>query len=126
MKLPTVLIVDDAPSVRQLLQTVFSRAGYATVEAASGASAVRLASRHHPDLIVLDVELPIMNGFKVCERLKAASGVQDTKVLMLTARAADEDRDRAHELGADAFVTKPFHPAPLLELAARLLAPTPA
>jgi len=121
MRTPTVLIVEDSPSVRELLRTIVTRAGYAAVEAVSGASALTLASRHNPDLVLLDVELPILNGFMVCKKLRAATALSNLKIVMLTARATDEDRTLARAAGADAFVSKPFRPDELLKVVAGLL-----
>ncbi len=112
----TILIVDDDPRLRDLLRTALERAGYAVLTAADGQSALTHAARHAPDLVVLDIGLPEMNGFEVCRRIRAGS---DLPILFLTARDDEVDRILGLEMGADDYVTKPFSPR---ELVARVRA----
>jgi CheY-like chemotaxis protein len=102
-----ILIVDDDPRLRELLRIALERAGFAALSAADGATALIHARRAAPDLIVLDVGLPEMDGFEVCRRLRACSEVP---ILFLTARDDEIDRIVGLELGADDYVTKPFSP----------------
>ncbi|MHA3979013.1 response regulator transcription factor [Halovulum sp. GXIMD14794] len=111
-----VLIVDDDPGLRDLLGLALGRAGFATLTAADGRSALVHAAREAPDLIVLDVGLPEMDGFETCRRIRARSEVP---ILFLTARDDEIDRIVGLELGADDYVTKPFSPR---ELVARVRA----
>jgi two-component system OmpR family response regulator len=111
-----ILIVDDDPRLRDLLRIALERAGFATLCAADGATALIHARRAAPDLIVLDVGLPEMDGFEVCRRLRAGSEVP---ILFLTARDDEIDRIVGLELGGDDYVTKPFSPR---ELVARVRA----
>lgn len=106
-----ILIVDDDPRLRDLLRIALERAGFATFSAANGTTALIHARREAPDLIVLDVGLPEMDGFEVCRRLRAASEVP---ILFLTARDEEIDRIVGLELGADDYVTKPFSPRELV------------
>jgi DNA-binding response OmpR family regulator len=107
----TILVVDDAPNIVELLRLYLEGAGYATVVATDGPSAVELHRKHRPDLVILDVMLPGMDGFEVCRAIRREA---DTPVLMLTARADDVDAIVGLELGADDYVTKPFNPRALV------------
>jgi two-component system OmpR family response regulator len=111
-----ILIVDDDPRLRDLVRLALERAGHATLTAADGRSALIHAARGAPEMIVLDVGLPDMDGFEICRRLRATS---DVPILFLTARDDEIDRILGLELGADDYVTKPFSPR---ELAARVKA----
>ncbi|GGL72704.1 response regulator transcription factor [Wenxinia marina] len=111
-----VLIVDDDPEIREVLRIALARAGYRTCEAADGAAALREARGRRPDLVVLDIGLPEMDGLAVCRQLRATSRVP---VLFLTARDDEVDRILGLEMGADDYVTKPFSPR---ELVARVRA----
>ena len=107
----TILVVDDAPNIVELLRLYLEGAGYATVVATDGPAAVELHRRHRPDLVILDVMLPGMDGFEVCRAIRREA---DTPVLMLTARTDDVDAIVGLELGADDYVTKPFNPRALV------------
>ncbi len=107
----TILVVDDAPNIVELLRLYLEGAGFATVVATDGPSAVELHRKHRPDLVILDVMLPGMDGFEVCRAIRREA---DTPVLMLTARTDDVDAIVGLELGADDYVTKPFNPRALV------------
>jgi len=107
----TILVVDDAPNIVELLRLYLEGAGYATVVATDGPAAVELHRKHRPDLVLLDVMLPGMDGFEVCRAIRREA---DTPILMLTARTDDVDAIVGLELGADDYVTKPFNPRALL------------
>jgi DNA-binding response OmpR family regulator len=109
----TVLIVDDEPDILVLLQLALETAGYTTVQASDGAKALDLIRARHPDLVLLDVMMPVMDGWKTLELLNEDS--ERPPVMMVTAKTAARDQDRARALGAEDFVTKPFEPADLLE-----------
>lgn len=111
-----VLVVDDDPRLRELVRLALERAGFAVQTAGDGAAALTAAARGAPDLIVLDVGLPEMDGFEACRRIRARSEVP---ILFLTARDDEVDRILGLELGADDYVTKPFSPR---ELTARVKA----
>jgi two-component system, OmpR family, response regulator len=106
-----ILIVDDDPRLRDLVRLALERAGFAVLTAADGKSALVLAARGAPDLIVLDVGLPEMDGFETCRRIRTQSQVP---ILFLTARDDEVDRIVGLELGADDYVTKPFSPRELI------------
>ena len=107
----TILVVDDAPNIVELVRLYLEGAGYATVVATDGPTAVDLHRRLRPDLVVLDVMLPGMDGFEVCRAIRREA---DTPVIMLTARTDDVDAIVGLELGADDYVTKPFNPRALV------------
>ena len=109
-----VLVVDDEPTVREVVAGYLRRDGHEVTEAADGTTALELVDSNPPDLIVLDMMLPGMNGLDVLRRVRATS---DVPVIMLTARAEESDRVAGLELGADDYVVKPFSPR---ELAARV------
>ena len=112
--MPTVLVVDDEPIVRGVVVKYLRREGYRTLEAGDGDAALAIVEHERPDLVVLDLMLPGIDGLAVCRRIRARS---ELPVIMLTARAEEADRIVGLELGADDYVTKPFSPR---ELAARV------
>jgi DNA-binding response OmpR family regulator len=103
-----ILIVDDEPNIVLSLEYLLKRAGHETAVAADGEAALAALAERTPDLVVLDVMLPKLNGFELCERIRADPRWSGTKVLMLTARGRDTEVARGLRLGADAYVTKPF------------------
>jgi DNA-binding response OmpR family regulator len=109
-----VLVVDDEPTVREVVVSYLRRDGHDVSEAADGTTAMRLLDEVPPDLVVLDMMLPGVNGLDILRRVRATS---DVPVIMLTARAEEADRVAGLELGADDYVVKPFSPR---ELAARV------
>lgn len=113
---PRILIIEDEPALVASLTYSLRREGFAVDAARDGAEGLRLALQSHPDLVILDLMLPGVDGLEVCRRLRAAS---DTPVLMLTARTEETDRVLGLELGADDYVTKPFS---MRELVARVRA----
>ncbi len=103
----SVLVVDDDPHIRQLLVFALGKAGFDTSEAADGEAALAAVEAGAPDLIVLDINMPRMDGLEVCRRVRA---VGDTPVLFLSSRDDEIDRVVGIELGADDYVVKPFSP----------------
>ena len=110
----TVLVVDDEDIVREVVCTYLEREGYSTLQASAGRAAVALIESEQPDLIVLDVMLPEVDGFSILSELRKRA---DIPVILLTARTDETDRVLGLELGADDYVVKPFSPR---ELAARV------
>jgi two-component system OmpR family response regulator len=116
----TVLIVDDDPHIRQLLVFALEKAGLDTIEAADGEAGLALADTHGPNLVILDINMPRMNGLEVCRRLRADKGDKgDVPILFLSSRDDEIDRVLGIELGADDYVVKPFSPR---EVVARVMA----
>lgn len=112
----TALVVDDEMRLRDLVRDYLMREGFRVVTAADGLTAVEAAQEHQPDVVVLDLMLPGIDGLEVCRRLRTFS---DAYVIMLTARAEEVDRIVGLEVGADDYLTKPFSPR---ELVARVRA----
>ncbi|MFB7933343.1 response regulator transcription factor [Streptomyces sp. NPDC056039] len=106
-----VLVVDDDPTVAEVVSGYLDRAGYVVDRAGDGPSALAGAAAHWPDLVVLDLMLPGMDGLEVCRRLR---GLGPVPVIMLTARGDEDDRIMGLEVGADDYVTKPFSPRELV------------
>jgi two-component system, OmpR family, alkaline phosphatase synthesis response regulator PhoP len=121
-----ILIVDDEEDVLELVQYNLTREGYSTVAAISGEEAVNKAKVVVPDLIILDLMLPGMDGFEVCRRLKSDSKTQMIPIIMLTAKSEESDVVVGLELGADDYVTKPFSPKVLIARVRRTLQRTVA
>ena len=111
-----ILIADDDPHIRQLLAFALAKAGLNTIEAEDGEAALAAAESHAPDLVVLDINMPRMDGIETCRRLRARS---DLPILFLSSRDDEIDRVLGIELGADDYVTKPFSPR---EVVARVIA----
>ena len=109
----TVLVVDDEPTIVEIVGRYMERAGYETYRAADGPEALRLAERHRPDLVVLDLMLPGIDGIEVMRRLHERPGPR-TAVILLTARGEESDRLVGLRHGADDYVVKPFSPAELV------------
>ena len=113
----TILIVEDEQNIVDILSFNLSREGYDTLEAYDGKTGLQLALEQNPDLILLDLMLPEMNGFDVCRKLREAGS--SVPILMLTAREEETDKVLGLELGADDYITKPFA---MRELMARVKA----
>jgi len=110
----TVLLVEDERKLRELVRSYLERAGFTVLSTGSGAEAITLAASAEPDLVVLDLGLPDVSGETVARELRAAGPAGSVPILMLTAKAAEEDRIGGLELGADDYVTKPFSPRELV------------
>ena len=123
---PRVLIVDDEPNIVLSLQFLLSREGYEIDVARDGESALELAARNPPDVGVLDLMLPGLDGYEVCRRLRASPATAAAKIVVVTARAREAERVRGLEEGADAYVTKPFSTRELIATVGRFLGRTPA
>ena len=111
---PRILVVDDEPDVLDLVTYNLGQAGFATETAADGAEALRKARSSAPDLILLDLMLPEMDGLEVCKLLRRDTKTSAIPIIMLTARASEIDRIVGLELGADDYVPKPFSPRELV------------
>jgi DNA-binding response OmpR family regulator len=103
-----ILIVDDEPNIVLSLEYLMRREGYEVAIAADGEAALAALAEARPDLVILDIMLPKLNGFEVCRRLRADPRWRELKVLMLTARGRDTEVAKGLDAGADAYVTKPF------------------
>jgi DNA-binding response OmpR family regulator len=119
--MPKILLVEDDENLRELVGSRLQQHGYEVATAADGYKAVGLARTFGPDLIVLDLMIPKMDGYSVCRLLKSG-GMGDVPVIMFTARSSPEDVRRGIEMGASAYVTKPFEATTLLGKIEELLA----
>ena len=120
---PKILIVDDDPDIRRLLDFTLKQEGYQVLVALDGAEALRLWTRDHPDLILLDVMLPRLDGYQVATRIRSEEGATaHVPIIMLTAETDIEQKVRGLRAGADDYLIKPFHPAELLARIRSLLA----
>lgn len=118
---PKILLVDDEPDTIDLLQFNLRSAGLTTISAGDGAEAIRKARLELPDLIILDLMLPEVDGLEVCKILRRDAATSAIPILMLTAKAEEIDRILGLELGADDYLTKPFSPRELVLRAKALL-----
>jgi len=105
-----VLVADDTDSVRSLFQKLLSSDGHDVAVASDGAAALDAVQRHQPDVILLDVTMPVMDGLEVCRRLKAEAATRLTPIVLITGQTDLSDRLRGIEAGADEFLSKPVHP----------------
>jgi DNA-binding response OmpR family regulator len=103
-----VLVVDDEPNIVRSLRFLMEREGLEIEVASTGQAAVAALDRAPADLVLLDVMMPELDGFEVCQRIRARPAWRATKIVMLTAKGRDVERDKGLALGADAYVTKPF------------------
>jgi DNA-binding response OmpR family regulator len=116
-----ILIVDDEPSIVISLEFLMKREGYEIEVAADGEAAMKSLAGSLPDLVLLDVMLPKMNGFEVCQRIRANPAWRDVKILVLTAKGRDSEIAKGLTLGADLYVTKPFSTKDLVAQVRQLL-----
>ena len=116
-----VLIIEDSADIAELIKHYLDRAGYDSVVHGSGRDGLVAARQSPPDLVILDVMLPGMDGMQVCQALRAEPTTAGLPILMLTARGEEADRVRGLELGADDYVTKPFSPKELVARVGALL-----
>ena len=118
-----ILLVDDEPNILLLLGTRLRSEGFEVITAKDGQVGLEAAKKERPDLIILDLMLPKMDGYKVCGLLKKDSRYAKIPILMFTARGQEEDRKLGMEVGADAYITKPFVPQTLLNKIQELVNP---
>jgi DNA-binding response OmpR family regulator len=116
-----VLVVDDEPNIVMSLEFLMRRAGFEVAVARNGREALEALDGTPPDLLLLDVMMPEFDGYEVCERIRARPEWNATKIVMLTARGREVERERGLALGADAYVTKPFSTRDLVEQVKRML-----
>ncbi len=120
----TILIVDDEPHIRALLEETleeFTDSGVRLLIASDGAKGLEMALAYKPDLILLDVMMPKMNGYDVCETLKKKHNLKNTYIAMLTAKGQEVDKEKGRDVGADIYLTKPFDPDEIVQKACEVL-----
>jgi len=109
-----ILVVDDESNVREIVKMRLTINGYSVITAADGLEGLNMARSEKPDLIVLDVMLPKMDGFKVCRMLKGDEQYQNIPIILFTAKVQESDRQTGEAQGADAYLTKPYKPEELI------------
>lgn len=109
------LIVEDEENILLSLEFLLTQEGYAVTTAGDGAAAMQAARKQPPDLVLLDVMLPLIDGFEVCRQMRADPALRNTRIIMVTARGRETEVDRGMALGADAYLTKPFSTRELVE-----------
>ncbi|MGC8797897.1 MAG: response regulator transcription factor [candidate division WOR-3 bacterium] len=122
----TILVVEDEPNLRELVKARLEQSGYEVVTAADGFNAIVQARKVKPDLIILDLMIPKMDGYTVCRTIKSTADLNRIPIIMFTARTSPDDVRRGKDMGADAYITKPFNPETLLGKIQELLAPPSA
>ncbi|HYN37456.1 MAG TPA: response regulator [Actinomycetota bacterium] len=116
-----ILVCDDDPVILRLLQVNLELEGYAVLLAHDGEHAIEVATDEHPDLVILDIMMPRLDGYQTCERLKANDATKEIPVVFLSAKAQQADIDRGKEFGVADYLTKPFDPDDLIEVVHRLV-----
>lgn len=120
-----VLVVDDEKHLVKIITFNLKQKGYETDSACNGKEALEKVGSFMPDLIILDVMMPIMSGYEVCESLKGSEETRGIPIILLTAKGQELDRDKGEKFGADEYMTKPFSPRLLMSTVARLLGEGP-
>ena len=109
-----ILVIEDQEDNRRILRDMLTNAGYAVIEAENGEEALRAASAQHPDLILMDIQLPVIDGYESTRRLKANPRVRAIPVIVITSYALSGDEAKARAAGCDDYVTKPYSPRQVL------------
>ena len=116
-----ILVVDDEVYILHILDFSLGAEGFDVITAADGEQALSRARSERPDLIVMDIMMPRLDGYETCQRLKSDPATKHIPVLLLTARGREEDRKRGMEAGADDYMTKPFSPNKLISRVSEML-----
>ena len=109
-----ILVVEDQEDNRQILRDLLANAGYEMIEAEDGSKAIELAASHRPDLILMDIQLPLVDGYEATRRLKADPSLMNIPIIVVTSYALSGDEEKARQAGCDAYVAKPYSPRALL------------
>jgi len=118
----TALIVEDSPTMRQLLVYAMQRVeGLVTIEASDGVDALQRLSEIVPDIILADINMPVMDGLKLVKRVRSDERLKEIPIVIITTEGGDEDRERAMTLGANAFITKPIQAPQVVKVVRELL-----
>ncbi len=118
---PTILLVDDQPQITKILNDVLSKKGFTIAMAFNGEVAYQKSMELKPNLIIMDIMMPVLSGFDAARKIKSHEELKGIPIIFLTAKGQDSDREEAEELGAAGFVTKPFSPKFLLGLVEEIL-----
>jgi len=109
-----ILVVEDTEDNRQIVRDLLTSVGYELIEAVDGLEGVAMAEREHPDLILMDIQLPGIDGYEVTRRIRAMPALATTPIIAVTSYALSGDEAKTREAGCDAYVAKPFSPRQLL------------
>ena len=118
---PRILIADDEPNIVTSLEFLMRGRDYEVLVARDGEEALRLAESFRPDLVLLDVMMPLRSGFEVCQKIRENRALRNVKIIILTAKGRDVEKDRGLDLGANAYITKPFSTKELMNTVRGLL-----
>jgi two-component system, cell cycle response regulator DivK len=110
-----ILVVEDQEDNRQILRDLLAHAGYEVVEVDNGEEALPAAAEHRPDVILMDIQLPLLDGYEATRRIKADPALKHIPIIVVTSYALSGDEAKARTAGCDAYVAKPFSPRALLE-----------
>lgn len=111
-----ILIVEDQEDNRRILRDLLTAKGYKTIEAVTGLEGVEMAGKHVPDLILMDIQLPELDGYEATRRIREVPDLQGIPIIAVTSYALSGDEVKAREAGCDGYVSKPFSPRALLEI----------
>ena len=117
-----ILVVDDEPHIIRIIKLSLEKAGYEVISANSGEDGIEKVKQEHPELVILDVMMPSMDGFAVCQHIRKLDGFGKVPILFLTARGQSDDLEYARSIGANDLMTKPFGPRQLIDLVGHHLA----
>lgn len=120
-KAAQILIVDDEPNIVTAIEFLMQQCGFVTEKAHNGQEAIEKLRRFQPDLILLDVMMPLMDGLEVAHEIRKQPELQEARIVFLTAKSADRDRLQAYGAGADAYLTKPFDNQELVDRVMEML-----
>ena len=109
-----ILVIEDQPDNRRIIRDLLTSAGYQLIEAEDGEAGVRLAGEHRPDLILMDIQLPVLDGYEATRRIKGDPELRSIPIVVVTSYALSGDDEKARAAGCDAYVAKPFSPRHLL------------
>ena len=111
-----ILVVEDTEDNRQIMRDLFTSVGYEIIEAVDGSAGVETAIREIPDLILMDIQLPVFDGYEATRRIKAHAGTRHIPIIAVTSYALSGDEDKAKAAGCDDYLAKPFSPRQLLAM----------
>ena len=117
-----ILVVEDQEDLREIARLALEGAGYEVVEAATGAEGIAKAETEHPDLVLMDIQLPVLDGYESTRRIRALPGMARTTVIAVSSFAMRGDEEKARAVGCDGYVTKPYSPKQLVDFVRQFLA----
>ena len=118
----TILVVEDTEDNRRILRDLLTAAGYNMIEAYDGAEGVAKAGEHKPDLILMDIQMPVMDGYEATRRIKADPALKSIPVIAVTSYALSGDEEKTRAAGCDGYIAKPFSPRQMLAKVREVLA----